>query len=79
MRSKENLYLKSLLENTFREQFKEDREVYKVRVKNQILRTQKENQRTYNIKRVGSDDDPGVTWIVPRSTCAEYMKPWIVD
>ena len=49
MRSKENLYLKSLLENTFREQFKEDREVYKVRVKNQILRTQKENQRTYNV------------------------------
>lgn len=51
MRSKEDLRLKELLEQELQKRFVEDREELRVEAKTQILKTQNENQRSYNLRR----------------------------
>lgn len=51
MRQKEDLKLRELLENEFRTIFQEDRDVLRTQAKEQLLKVQSENSKTYNLRR----------------------------
>lgn len=51
MRHKEELVLKQLIEDEIREQFEQSRCEAPLSAKNQILKAQEENKRTYNLRR----------------------------
>lgn len=51
MRCKEDVHLKDIIEKQMQEQFVEDRQEQRLAAKEQILKTQQENQRTYNLRR----------------------------
>lgn len=57
MRCKEDDYFKDIIEQQLKKQFIEDREEQRVVAKEQILKTQQENQRTYNLRRLGGNQE----------------------
>lgn len=50
IRNKENLKLKELLEQELQEHYIEDREKLRAEAKEQILKNQRENQKSYNLR-----------------------------
>lgn len=73
-----------LLKDSFREQFEETRDALKMRAKEQILKTQEENRKMYNLRRRKSiqyklDDLMAIkrTQLGPgRKLCAKYLGPY---
>lgn len=87
MRSKDDLKLRELVEQECRAHFEEEREQSRIKAKEQILKVQSENRKTYNLRRkipvkykVGDLVAIKRTQLGPgRKLRAKYLGPYAIE